>query len=68
MRMIKFGREERKKRNFSETNEPIAIFEINRNNMVLSDVVQTKKRFKCFVGYLDGDDIKPLSITLPKMS
>ena len=41
--MIKFGGKERKKRNFSETNEPITIFEINRNNMVLSDVVQTKK-------------------------
>ena len=34
-------------------------FEVNRNNTVFSDVVQTKKIFKSFIGYLDGDNIRP---------
>lgn len=34
----------------------------------MSDVFQTKKEFKIFAKYLDGDHLTPLSIILPKNS
>ena len=32
-------------------------FEFHRNNTVFSDVIQTKKLFQSFTGYLDGDNM-----------
>ena len=34
----------------------------------ISDVAPNKRKFKRFVGYLDDDDLRPLSIIFPKMS
>ena len=65
--MMKFGVKEIKKGEFYKTKKSIGFFEASRNNTGLSDFVQTKKRFKIFLGYLDRDDIGPLSIILPKI-
>ena len=40
----------------------------NRNNLVSLEIAQTKRIFKSYGGYLDSDGIRPLSITLPKIS
>lgn len=66
--MIKFGVNEIKKGEFYKTKKPIGFSEASRNNTSLSDIFQTKKRFKIFLGYLDRDDIGPLSIILPKIT
>ena len=65
---MKFRVKEIKKGEFYKTKKSIGFSEASRNNTGLSDVVQTKKRFKIFLGYLDRDDIDPLSTILPKIT
>ena len=48
--MMKFGVKEIKKGEFYKTKKSIGFSEASRNNTGLSDVVQTKKRFKIFLG------------------
>lgn len=66
--MMKFRVKEIKKGEFYKTKKSIGFSEASRNNTGLSDVVQTKKRFKIFLGYLDRDDIDLLSTILPKIT
>lgn len=66
--MMKFRVKEIKKGEFYKTKKSIGFSAASRNNTGLSDVVQTKKRFKIFLGYLDRDDIDPLSTILPKIT
>ena len=66
--MMKFRVKEIKKGEFYKTKNSIGFSEASRNNTGLSDVVQTKKRFKIFLGHLDRDDIDPLSTILPKIT
>lgn len=66
--MMKFRVKEIKKGEFYKTKKSVGFSEASRNNTGLSDVVQTKKRFKIFLGYLDRDDIDPLSTILPKIT
>ena len=64
--MITFGDKEIKEE-FCKAEKPIQFFEVDRNNLILSDIVQTKKGFKSFFKYIDGDGIRSISITLLTM-
>ena len=47
----------------------ISIKNIDINKIVVSNQISLgKKAFKYFIGYKDGNKIKPLCIFLPKMS
>ena len=43
--MIKFGEIEAKKKSFMKQKKPVKTFD--KNNLILPDIFQTKKGFKC---------------------
>ena len=69
-KIITFGDIEIRKQKFHQHNSPISIKNIDINKIVVSNerVVSNKKGFKYFIGYKDAKKIKPLCISLPKMS
>ena len=56
------------KKEFHKSKEPIDLFSVNVDQIVVSDKFKhNNERFKHFIGYQDGP-IKPLCIILPQMS
>ena len=53
-----------KKKNNKRLNEPM---NVNVNDIVISDLIETKTNSKYLIGYLDKV-IRPLVLILPKMS
>ena len=43
------------------------IWDVDVDNIVISKLIETKRNFKCLIGYLD-EVTKPLALILPKMS
>ena len=43
------------------------IWDVDIDNIVISKLIETKRNFKCLIGYLD-EVTKPLALILPKMS
>ena len=57
------------KKEFYRSKEPIGLFSVNVDQIVVSDKSKNNKKvFKHFIGYLKGEIVKPLCITLPQMS
>ena len=43
------------------------IWDVDVDDIVISKLIETKRNFKCLIGYLD-EVTKPLALILPKMS
>ena len=57
------------KKEFHRSKEPIGLFLVNVDQIVVSDKFKhNKKVFKHFIGYQKGDIVKSLCIVLPQMS
>ena len=57
------------KKEFHKSKEPIDLFLVNVDQIVVSDKFKhNKKVFKHFIGYQEGEIVKPLCIILPQMS
>ena len=57
------------KKEFHKSKEPIDLFLVNVDQIVVSDTFKhNKKVFKHFIGYQEGEIVKPLCIILPQMS
>ena len=57
------------KKEFYRSKEPIDLFLVNVDQIVVSDKFKhNNKSFKHFIGYQKGEFFKPLSIILPQMS
>ena len=65
---MRFGNTKVAKENIYGTKrEPIKIWDVNVDNIVISKLVETKNNFRYLIGYLD-EVIRPLYLILPKMS
>ena len=65
---LKFDNITRNKKACHKLKEPIDLFSVNVDQIVVSDKFKhNNERFKYFIGYQDGP-IKPLCIILPQMS
>ena len=57
------------KKEFHRSKEPIDLFSVNVDQIVVSDKFKhNNEGFKYFIGYLEGGIVKPLCIILPQMS
>ena len=64
--MIKYVKTEIAKENFYAAKEPMKIWDVNIDNILISKLVKTKTNFKYLIGYLDKD-IRQLVLITPKM-
>ena len=66
---LKFKNNRLNKKEFHKSKEPIHLFSVNLEQIVVSDKFKhDDKGFKYFVGYQKGEIIKPLCIILPQMN
>ena len=57
------------KKEFHKSKEPIDLFSVNVDQIVVSDKFKhNNEGFKYFIGYQEGEIVKPLCIILPQMS
>ena len=57
------------KKEFHKSKEPIDLLPVNVDQIVVSDKFKhNNEGFKYFIGYQEGEIVKPLCITLPQMS
>ena len=57
------------KKKFHRSKEPLELFSVNVDQIVVSDKFKhNNKVFKHFIGYQEGEIVKPLCIILPQMS
>ena len=56
-------------RKFHASKQAIALNLVNTNQTLISDKFEhSDKGFKCFIGYIDNNIIRPLRTALPKIS
>ena len=65
--MLGFGKTEMAKEKFYAANNPIKIWNVNVDNIVISKLVKTKTNSKHLIGSLDKD-IRPLVLIMSKLS
>ena len=66
---LKFNNIRVNKKEFQKSKEPIDLFSIDLDQIVVSDKFKhNDEGFKHFIGYLEGEIIKPLSIILLQMN
>ena len=66
---LKFDNIILKKKTLHKFKEPIDLFSVNVDQIVVSDKFKhNNEGFKYFIGYLEDELVKPLCITLPQMS
>ena len=66
---LKFNKIRLNKKEFHKSKEPIDLFSVNVDQIVVSDKFKhSDEGFKNFIGYKEGDIVKPLCIILPQMS
>ena len=66
---IKFNNIKLNKKEFHKSKEPIDLFSINLDQIVVSDKFKRiDGGFKYFIGYQKGEIVKPLCIILPQMN
>ena len=66
---LKFNNNRINKKEFHKFKEPIDLLSVDLDQIVVSDKFKHNcKSFKHFIGYLEGEIIKPLCIILPQMS
>ena len=57
------------KKEFYKSKEPIDLMSVNVDQIVISDKFKhNNEGFKYFIGYQEGEIVKPLCIILPQMS
>ena len=67
--ITKFGDTEFQKWKFHQQKDPILIYDVDINNIVVSSKFPScKNSFKHFFGYKDAQEVRLLCIMLPKMS
>ena len=65
--MVRFGYRETAKERLYAAKNPVKIWDVNVDNIVVSKLVKTKINPKCLIGYLDKA-IRPLVLLMHKMS
>ena len=66
---LKFNNIRVNKKEFQKSKEPIDLFSIDLDQIVVSDKFKhSDEGFKYFIGYQEGEIVKPLCIILPQMS
>ena len=66
---LKFNNIRINKKEFHMSKEPIDLMLVNVDQTVLSDKFKhNNEGLKYFIGYQEGEIVKPLCITLPQMS
>ena len=66
---LKFNDITLNKKEFHRSKEPIDLFSVNVDQIVVSDKFKNNNRvFKHFIGYQKDEIVKPLCIILPQMS
>ena len=66
---LKFNNIRLNKKEFHKSKEPIDLMSVNVDQIVVSDKFKhNNEGFKYFIGYQEGEIVKPLCITLPQMS
>ena len=57
------------KKEFHKSKQPIDLMSVNVDQIVVSDKFKHRDEgFKYFIGYQEGEIVKPLSIILPQIS
>ena len=56
------------KKEFHKSREPIDLFSVNVDQIVVSDKFKQNESFKHFIGYQKGKIVKPLCIILAQIS
>ena len=65
---LKFNNIKLNKKEFHKSKEPIDLFSVDLDQIVVSDRFKhNDEGFKYFIGYQKGDIVKPLCIILPQM-
>ena len=66
---LKFNNVRVNKKEFHKSKQPIDLDLVIVNQAVVSDKFRhSDEGFKCFIGYQEGEILKPLCIILPQMS
>ena len=66
---LKFNNIKLNKKEFHKSEEPIDLISVNEDQIVVSDKFKhNNEGFKYFIGYKEGEIVKPLCIILPQMS
>ena len=66
---LKFNNTRLNKKEFNKSKEPIDLMSVNVHQIVVSDKFKhNNEGFKYFIGYQEGEIVKPLCIILPQMS
>ena len=66
---LKFNNIRLNKKEFQKSKEPIDLMSVNVDQIVVSDKFKhNNEGFKYFIGYQEGEIVKPLCIILPQMS
>ena len=66
---LKFGNIRLKKKEFHKSKQPINLDVVNVDQIVVSDKFKhNDDGFKYFIGYKEGEIVKPLCIILPQMT
>ena len=66
---LKFNNIRVHKKEFHKCKEPIDLMSVNVDQIVVSDKFKRRDEgFKYFIGYQEGEIVKPLCIILPQMS
>ena len=66
---LKFNNIKVNKKEFHKSKKPIDLMPVNTNQIVVSDKFKhNNDGFKYFIGYQEGEIVKPLCIILPQMS
>ena len=66
---LKFNNIRLNKKEFHKSKEPIDLMSVNVDQIVVSDKFKhSDEGFKYFIGYQEGEIVKPLCIILPQMS
>ena len=63
---MKFGKSQIAKETFYAAKNPIKIWDVNVDNIVISKLIKTKTNSEYLIGYLDKDK-RPLVLIMPKM-
>ena len=66
---LKFNNIKLNKKEFHKSEEPIDLISVNVDQIVVSDKFKhNNEGFKYFIGYKEGEIVKPLCIILPQMN
>ena len=66
---LKFNNIRLNKKEFHKSKEPIDLMSVNVDQIVVSDKFKhSDEGFKYFIGYQEGETVKPFCIILPQMS